>query len=401
MTLSNELTIRGLGLAVARTACAVFPFAGCGDGNHIDRVGSETLAESLDRFLTNLRCVTRTCEGKKDKAPLLPEGTVCGSCSPSHPEADLVADPVEGTAQLAGPSAQRTRGSSCVVALAPAGSVANLYSGCYAHKLVLPPGSPAGISLETPPGEIVRRVGTTFGRRPAGITVWLLDRPRNQDAINAFRQAGANVRLIAAGDFESHLRAGDFVSESGPVHISYGIGGLPEGVLAVPFLLWSGATMLLKPYPLQHQLDEIRSAGCYETLGREYDARSLIDSDDCILAVAGITNGNDVDHPLVKGIYLWDGERAPCVTVLLASPALRACRLLEVTFEDYSQPRNRPAGARQNTERGEEFSRTDTLAATVVVSEEHNREQHRRARLFSMRAPGSLWPTYQEKFVER
>jgi fructose-1,6-bisphosphatase II len=323
MMLANEATARRLALAVARTACAVLPLAGCGDGNRIDHIASETLAQALNDF-SEFRCVTRLCEGKKDEAPWLPEGTVHGSRRESDPAVDVLADPVEGTTQLAGPTHKRTRGSFSVLALAPGGSVASVDSGCYARKLVLPPGSPRGIGLDTPEAEIVRQLASTFARRSSDVTVWILDRPRNREAIENFRQAGASVRLIAAGDFEVHLRAGHFVAQSGPIHVSCGIGGLSEGVLAVPFLRWSGATMLLEPWPSRPAKDRPRI----------YDGPSLIASTDCILAVAGISDGSPEDNQVVPGIRFWK-DGAPCLSVFVASPGLSTCRTIQVTFEDH------------------------------------------------------------------
>jgi fructose-1,6-bisphosphatase II / sedoheptulose-1,7-bisphosphatase len=334
MTIANELTIRRVALALARTACAVYPLEGCGDQERVDRAGSAALGRWLNQFLPRLRCVVRLCEGRKDKAPWLPEGSVYGARDAASLAVDILADPVEGTGQLAGPVDQRTRGSSCVVVLAPSQTVAPLYSGCYAEKLVLPPDAPTGIGLDTPPGEIVRLLVKAFDRSPAEIYVWILDRDRNQNGIAAFRQAGATVRLIAAGDFEAHLRAGRHVGDAGPVHVSYGIGGLPEGVLVVPFVRWSKGTVLLRPWPVAQQEAEIRNAGCEEMLGREYDAHTLIRSDDCLMAVAGITDGRDDQPPLFNGIRLLEAGSVPCVTVLVASPALGECRTFEVSFED-------------------------------------------------------------------
>ena len=345
MTLATESTLRKLSLAVARTAAAVHPLAGCGDAVCIDRVGSVTLARALDQF--HIRCTTRLCEGIKDEAPWVPEGSVYGArptVGQLGQAADLLTDPVEGTNQLAGPAAARSRASYCIAALAPAGSVADLYSGSYALKLVLPPHAPADLDLGTPPAEIVRSLADEFGRAAADVHVWILDRPRNHAAIAAFADAGATVRRIAAGDFESHLRAGQYVRDAGPIHVSYGIGGLPEGVLAVPFLRWSGGRIRLKPHPLGAQEAEIRAAGLGDMLGRVFDAGSLIKSDDCVLAVAGITSVEGEEPPLVKGVRYWENGAVPSVTVLAVSPALPECRTLEIAFEDY-QPTQRPVPA--------------------------------------------------------
>jgi fructose-1,6-bisphosphatase/sedoheptulose 1,7-bisphosphatase-like protein len=365
MRLVNESTVAKLSLAVARTACAVFPFAGCGNSDLIDQIGSETLGDSLDKFFPSLRCVTRLCEGKKDCAPSLIEGSCYGSRLPLDSAADLVADPVEGTGQLARPAGKRNRSSCCAAVLAPIGTVAKLYSGCYAHKLVLPPGAPTDLSLEDSPSQIVERLASAFQCEREKINVWLLERDRNLAAITAFKEAGTTVHLIEAGDLEAHLLAGCAVRGTGPLHVSYGIGGLPEGILAVPFLRRSGAPLRLKPCPLGRQEEEILAANCQDMLGREFSASDLIASDDCIVALAGITSGRHAKHSLIKGIRLWD-ESAPCVTVLVASPAFRDCRELAITFEEHSLSQGPPAIAQHRTETAQHRALTDSAHACLL-----------------------------------
>jgi hypothetical protein len=157
------------------------------------------------------------------------------------------------------------------------------------------------------------------------IVVAILDRPWNKAAVEEFRIAGATVRLIPVGDFEEHLRAGRPVTADRPICVSYGIGGLPEGFLAAPFLRWTGASMLLTPVPLGAE-SSIREKGEIQV----FDTFNMIDSNDCVLAVAGVSNVDESD--LVPGVCYDDEAQTLSVKVFVSSPMFEQSRLFTVSF---------------------------------------------------------------------
>ena len=82
--------------------------------------------------------------------------------------------------------------------------------------------------------------------------------------------------------------------------------------------------MLLKPIPPE------KENSLWDTPGVTYDTESMISSHDCVLAVAGITGGED--RPLVPPIQHDKAAGVLSVSVLLISPCFDRCRRFEVEF---------------------------------------------------------------------
>src|SRR5207244_2059798 len=142
-------------IATAITAAAAHPLRGCGKRNLIDGHGSWELARALQLNLPN-RGTVRICEGWKDNAPRIPEGTILGRAAPGFPNVDLALDPVEGTGALADASIHR--GSMVLVSIFPDGSLPKLYYDVRASKLIIPPGVPIGgghLSISSSPGDVI------------------------------------------------------------------------------------------------------------------------------------------------------------------------------------------------------------------------------------------------------
>jgi len=242
---------RALILSVAAVAALVHRLVGVGRDKQglIDLVGSSFLQFNLDRTLRDRGYEMRLCEGKKDGAPLIAEGTILGNDQEDVPRGWIVADPVECTRELADKIRSNRRGSSVIAAITPAGCIPEeLYSGCRAQKLVLPPASPVGkgrIEADSQPADIVFQLSQQFSCMSSDIVVWVLDRPWNKNSIALFQSSGADVRPIRSGDFEASILAAKPVKIGGKVNVLYGIGGLPEGVAAVPYVLTTGAFLFL------------------------------------------------------------------------------------------------------------------------------------------------------------
>jgi fructose-1,6-bisphosphatase/sedoheptulose 1,7-bisphosphatase-like protein len=327
--IASEAMAHAIARVVADTVRAVAPLEGCGRKDLIDLTASAALASSLQVHVDKV-CVSLISEGQKDEAPSLTEGMEVGPLRGDADRVGIITDPVECTGQLACSQSSRSRGSLCILAAAPIGSVPKLYGGVRAKKLVLPPGTPPELCLDSRPEEIVNGICAAFDRRPEDVHVYILKRPWNEDAISDFQKAGAVVELIPAGDFTAHIRAAAHVKEHRRrVYVSYGIGGLPEGLLAVPYIKRVGGRIYLLPDPLRHHVDEIRKAGCEEMLGRVYDEQMLITSDDCLLAVGGITKSE-----LVPGVQYDDAEQRLCVSIVISSPLFDSVRRFVITFDN-------------------------------------------------------------------
>src|ERR1043165_447426 len=70
-------TIAAVARSVAQTAVDVLPLAGRGDSKWIDGLASAELPKHLHSHLPSLYRV-KYCEGAKDKAPMIMEGTILG-----------------------------------------------------------------------------------------------------------------------------------------------------------------------------------------------------------------------------------------------------------------------------------------------------------------------------------
>jgi fructose-1,6-bisphosphatase/sedoheptulose 1,7-bisphosphatase-like protein len=323
--LTSDSVVEAFQRSVASTAAAVFPHRSCRDPVRIDRVASRQLEKWLMHFCID-RFNVAVCEGVKDHAPMITEGMKLGQGS-ERPIGDLIIDPVECTTLLAQwPDGDR-RGSSVIVAAVPRDSIGLRFAGGRGLKLVLPPGLSGNPDLlQMAPAHLVWEICTHTGCRPADIEVVILGGARrfwNRPFINQFKQARVAVREISAGDFEAHISAAK-PRVGGKIRISYGIGGVPEGLLAVPYVLMTGATMLLQ---LKDPLEENKKQIDATALKRVYTASDLIHDEegDCFVVYAGITASE-----IVSGIECPPATDSFEVEVVAASPRWGAERRVKI-----------------------------------------------------------------------
>ena len=156
---------------------------------------------------------------------MLYNGEHIGDGSP--PEVDIAVDPLEGTTLTAQGHAERARGDR---ARPTRGTMFDPGPCVYMEKLAGGADIADLLDLDRPIGETMR-ARRRAPRRRASATSWSssLDRPRHEEGIEAIRDAGARVRLIADGDVCAALLA---VSDRSPVDLLWGIGGTPEGVIS-------------------------------------------------------------------------------------------------------------------------------------------------------------------------
>jgi fructose-1,6-bisphosphatase II len=89
--------------------------------------------------------------------------------------------------------------------------------------------------------------------------VVVLDRPRHDELAAQVRASGARLKLIQDGDISAGIAAA--LRESG-VHMTIGIGGSIEGVLAAAALRCIGGEMQSRFWPVsRHQVEQVKAAG--------------------------------------------------------------------------------------------------------------------------------------------
>ncbi|MCE9530871.1 MAG: fructose-bisphosphatase class II, partial [Planctomycetes bacterium] len=291
----------------------------------------------IDQYINNIQVISWLSEGSKDRHARLPEKLSLTRPRPLQSIAHAVSDSLECEAQLA--CARRSRASTVILGLAPEGSMPKVNSSTYSKYLALPPGSPVGpgkIGLDTHPRDIIRLLCETFGRSPSEIVVTILHRTWTADLASKFSAAGAKVKHIMAGDFHALVDAGMPVVPDAPVGIAAGYGGKPESFLAAFFHKWSGGTILMQEVPTDVELGTDR-VGTFV-----FDKESMIRSDDCLLAVAGITEADKLLVPIPSDRYLVPGVRSSrasrtCwVTVMVVSPTFEQPRHYVVEYKSGS-----------------------------------------------------------------
>ena len=267
-------------------------------------------------------------EGEKDEAPMLYNGEQIGDGSLPH--VDIAVDPLEGTrlTALGMPNAV------AVIALSARGTMFDPGPVMYMEKLAGGEDIADLLDLDVPLGEVAKRVAERRGMDIRDVMVVTLDRPRHEEGIKAFRDAGARVRLITDGDVAGSLLA---VSDRSPVSLLWGIGGTPEGVISSAALKCIGGGFVGRLWP---RSDDERAAAVEQgyDLDRQMTKDDLVKGDDCFFSATGVTDGD-----VLQGVrYLGRTATTESIVMRSRSGTVRRVRaehnrakLREITGERY------------------------------------------------------------------
>lgn len=221
--------------AVEMAAIASYKYIGSKDKNAIDAAAVHALETILK--LAPIKTKVVIGEGELDQAPMLFVGQELGKNSVLTFE--LAVDPIEGTY----PAAYNIAGSIAVLAAAKPNSMLYLPE-MYMEKLFVNQELAHVINLEK--GLIWNIKQMQINKSYSNLIAIVLDKPRNQSAINILRECGVIVRLIADGDV---LAAIDVINNE--ADFVYGIGGAPEGVLMAALAISSCGNMHARLIPYQ------------------------------------------------------------------------------------------------------------------------------------------------------
>ncbi|MCA1830171.1 MAG: class II fructose-bisphosphatase [Actinomycetota bacterium] len=219
-------------------------------------------------------------EGEKDEAPMLYNGEHVGAGGPA---VDIAVDPIDGTTLLS----RGQEGALAVVAAAERGTMFDPGPCVYMEKIAAGPEGGPALDITRSIEENVRAVAAAREMEVQDITVIILDRDRNKEAIDRVRKIGARVKLIEHGDIAAALTA---AMPSTGVDILYGIGGTPEGVTAAAALRCLGGIMQGRLWPRN---DEERKTAIdlgYD-LDRVLTTEDLCGGDEVFFAATGVTDG--------------------------------------------------------------------------------------------------------------
>jgi fructose-1,6-bisphosphatase II len=275
---------RNLALELVRTteaaALASARLVGMGDKEAADQAAVDAMRLVLDGVQMDGTVVIG--EGEKDEAPMLYNGERIGDGSP--PEVDVAVDPLEGTTL----TAKGQPNALAVIALAERGSMFDPGPCVYMEKISGSDDIADLLDLDRPLGETLGLVAERRGKDIRDVMVVMLDRPRNEDAMGAVREAGARLRLISHGDVSASLLA---VSDNSPVDVMFGIGGTPEGVISAAATKCLGGGFVGRLWPRDDGERQAAIDAGYD-LGRMLDQDALVRGNDCFFAATGVTDGD-------------------------------------------------------------------------------------------------------------
>ncbi|HVB43448.1 MAG TPA: class II fructose-bisphosphatase [Streptosporangiaceae bacterium] len=287
---------RNLALELVRAtesaALAAADWVGRGEKEPADQAAVDGMRSMLSTV--SMRGTVVIGEGEKDEAPMLYNGEEVGSGA--GPAVDVAVDPLEGT-EL---TALGLPNAVSVIAVAERGSMFAPVKAFYMEKIVTGRAAAAAISLLASPAENVRKVAEALGKRPADVTVVVLNRERNAQLVAELRAAGAKVSLIPHGDTAPAIATALRRCKE-PVDLVMGIGGSTEGIIAAAAVKCLGGAIQVRLWP-RDAADRERLAALRYPLDRVLGTDDLVAGDDVFVAVTGVTSG-----ALLQGVREFPG----------------------------------------------------------------------------------------------
>lgn len=255
-------------------------------------------------------------EGIKDEAPGLFKGEKVGRWRPGSPRFEVALDPVDGTTNA---SKGMPNSISCIAASEPAEDGQPCLQDIpafYMKKLAYPlavrrawmkdPSLP--IDIDAPIEEVIDITAKILGKEVRDVVVCVLDRPRNQDLIDAIRRKGAALRMIVDGDIAAALAP----AMNTAINLYAGIGGAPECILSAAGLRCLGGGMRARIWPRdEEEKKSLIAQGWGKMLDHQFMSKDLARGENIVFAATGIS-----DSPLVRGVKV-EGTIARTHSVLM------------------------------------------------------------------------------------
>ena len=290
---TEERPDRNLALELVRVteaaALAAGRWVGRGDKIAADQAAVDAMRLMIDTV--SMDGVVVIGEGEKDEAPMLYNGEAVGTGD--GPGCDVAVDPIDGTrlTSVGQPNALS------VIALAERGSMFFPGAAVYMEKVATGPEAADVIDITAPPEENVRLVAKAKGIRPEEIGVVILDRDRHAEMIQRVREVGARVHLITDGDVAGAISAA--TTRRSGLDLLLGIGGTPEGVVAVAALKCLGGAIQGRLFPRNDDERQQLLDGGFD-IGRVLTTDDLVAGDHVFFAATGVTDG-----ALLQGVKYW------------------------------------------------------------------------------------------------
>ncbi len=303
----SEYTSRNWGLDLVRVteaaARAAGRWMGLGqrDDADLDAIGAMAAAFSTLEIAGHIVVGE---EGKFGVHSALESGRAVGTGA--GPAMDVVVDPIDGRNLLA----QGHPGAITVAALAPRGAMWSPPGAVYMEKIVVgraAAGALVAECMDAPAAWTLALIARVLEKQIRDLVVFVLDRPRHAALIEEIRQAGARVMLRTDGDIAGALMA---ASPGSGVDVLFGVGGVPEGVIAACAVKALGGAMLGRLAP-QSEAERTAITAAGLNVRQILSGNELIAGEQVFFAATGITDG-----PLLTGVR-YHGERAETHSLIL------------------------------------------------------------------------------------
>jgi fructose-1,6-bisphosphatase II len=256
-------------------------------------------------------------EGIKDEAPGLFKGEKVGTWREGSPKFEVALDPVDGTTNV---SKGMPNSISCIAASAPSVDGRPCLQDIpafYMKKLAYPlevrhawmkdPSLP--IDIDAPIEEVIDITAKILGKDVRDVVICVLDRPRNQELIDAIRCKGASLRMIVDGDITAALAP---AMKTSSINLYAGIGGAPECILSAAGLRCLGGGMRARIWPRdEEEKQSLIAQGWGDMLKHQFMSKDLARGEDIVFAATGIS-----DSPLLQGVRV-EGTVARTHSVLM------------------------------------------------------------------------------------
>ena len=277
---SNPELVFSLRRVTERAACAAFNWIGRGDAEDGGRAALDAMRHALAEV--DIDALVVIGEATKGEAPQPQRGERLGRPGAAF-KADIAVDPVEGTSYLV----RGLTNALSVLALAPRGAMMNPGPAFYMEKFVASAPARGKIDPSWPTGKKLTTLAEALTKDISDLTVFVLEKPRHRELVNAILAAGARVALYPAGDVAGALMAA--IPGSG-IDALMGTGGTPEGVMSACAIRGIGGEFLARLDPqLQTEAKAVKDAGI--DTSKWYDRDEIIKSDNVFFCATGITTG--------------------------------------------------------------------------------------------------------------
>ena len=289
MTIDNKFVDK-LANITSKAALASSYLVGKKDKIAADKAAVDSMRYNLNKLDIQGRIVIG--EGELDEAPMLYNGEKLGTNK--GPEFDIAVDPLEGTNF----AANNLPGALSVIAIAEKN---NLFKApeTYMEKISTKINEKNIVDLDYTVKQNISNLSDYLNKNPENLTACILDRPRHKETIEELRKLKVNLRLITDGDVSGALLV---TEEKYNVDIFLGIGGGPEGVLAVTALDTYNCFFQGR-FLFETDEDKVRAKKMgINDLTRKYQLNEIV-TGDSIFCATGITSGD-----LVAGIEFQDND---------------------------------------------------------------------------------------------